>query len=90
MKLKNLMLLAFSCSLAPLATAAVTFSVSYSTAADSGLTLAEKSMFNDALTFWDNIIIGYRDGSSRNWNLQVDTFSQAASGGVSATEQKWN
>ncbi|MGB7324172.1 MAG: PEP-CTERM sorting domain-containing protein [Rubripirellula sp.] len=57
------------------------FNVVFSAQAQSDLSASEQSLFTDALSFWDDIIIDHRDGVSRNWTLGVDTFSQAASGG---------
>ena len=59
----------------------MTFSVNFSSQALSDLDAAEQQLFTDAVNFWDDIIIDHRDNGSRNWVLDVDTFSQAASGG---------
>lgn len=61
--------------------AEVNFSVNFTAQALSDLNASEQAYFTDGLNFWDNVITGYQDGVTRNWNLTVDTFSQAASGG---------
>lgn len=63
------------------ANAAITFTVSFTAQAQSDLSPAEQALFTDAIQFWDDIIDGHRDGINRAWNLSVDTFSTAASGG---------
>jgi hypothetical protein len=64
-----------------IASAALTFSVNFTTQALSDLDGVERGYFTDGLQFWDNVITGHRDGVSRTWSLTVSTFSQAASGG---------
>ncbi|MGD9418096.1 MAG: PEP-CTERM sorting domain-containing protein [Verrucomicrobiota bacterium JB025] len=59
----------------------ITFNVSFTDNALNDLSTTEQSYFTKALAFWDEVIIGYRDGSTRTWTLTVDTFSQASSGG---------
>ncbi|MGD7653075.1 MAG: PEP-CTERM sorting domain-containing protein [Verrucomicrobiales bacterium] len=61
--------------------AAVTFSVEFTANALNDLSTTEQSYFTDGLSFWDDVITGYRDGVNRTWTLTVDTFSQASSGG---------
>lgn len=63
------------------ASAQLTFTVTFTSQALSDLSVAEQAMFQDALDFWDDVIIDHRDGVARNWELNVNTFSQAASGG---------
>ena len=63
------------------ANAQLTFTVTFTSQALSDLSVAEQAMFQDAVDFWDDVIIDHRDGVARNWELNVDTFSQAASGG---------
>lgn len=65
----------------PAAEAALTFGVTFTPTAQSSLTAGEQQLFTDAVNFWDSIIVDHRDLQSRVWNLTVDTFSQAASGG---------
>ena len=60
----------------------LTFSVTFTPQAQTNLTAAEQQMFQDALDFWDDIIIDHRDGASRNYELTVDTFDSAPSGGL--------
>ena len=48
----------------------------------ANLSNSEKALFTDGINFWSSKISGYRDGVSRDWNLEVDVFSTAASGGV--------
>lgn len=61
--------------------AVMTFTVSFTAQAQSDLSAAEQDLFNTAVQFWDDIIDGHRDGVDRTWNLNVNTFSQASSGG---------
>ncbi len=61
--------------------AAINFTVSFTAQALNDLSTAEQALFTDGLTFWDDIIDGHQDNANRTWNLQVDTFSQPASGG---------
>lgn len=62
--------------------AAITFSVTFTTQADSNLTTEEKDYFTGGLQFWDDVIIGYRDGVSRSYVLEVDTFDEPADMGL--------
>lgn len=57
------------------------FQVSFTSQAQVDLSPAEQALFTNGLSFWDDIIIGHRDGASRTWTLTVDTFSQPAIGG---------
>ncbi len=57
------------------------FGVTFSAQALTDLSAAEQSLFTDALSFWDAIIVDHRDLASRSWNLNVNTFNQAAMGG---------
>ena len=59
----------------------MTFGVSFTAQAQGDLTAAEQQMFIDGVNFWDDIIVDHRDLNSRHWELTVNTFSQAASGG---------
>ncbi len=61
--------------------AAISFTLNFTAAADANYTAAERQSFFDGADFWSNIITGYRDGTSRNVTLEIDAFSQAASGG---------
>ncbi|MGJ8695696.1 MAG: PEP-CTERM sorting domain-containing protein [Verrucomicrobiaceae bacterium] len=63
------------------ASAAISFSLSYSAQADADLSASDKQNFSDAVAFWDSVIDDHQDLQSRSWTLNVDTFSQAASGG---------
>lgn len=55
--------------------AELTFSVNFSDQANTQLTASERALFTDGIAFWDDIIVGHRDGVSRNFSLDVDTFS---------------
>ncbi len=59
----------------------LTFSVTFTAQAQSDLSAAEQQMFQEALDFWDDLIIDHRDGATRNFELTVDTFDSAPSGG---------
>jgi hypothetical protein len=59
----------------------MTFTLSFTGNAQSNLTSGEQQLFQEGIDFWDDVIIGHRDGVARSWNLNVDTISQAASGG---------
>ncbi len=61
--------------------AAITFTVNFSTNAQTQLVASEQDKFTAALNFWGTIITGYRDNINRNWALNVDVFSTPASGG---------
>ncbi|WP_411844941.1 PEP-CTERM sorting domain-containing protein [Roseibacillus persicicus] len=63
------------------ASGTITFAVNFTPNADANYTAAEKQFFQDGVDFWSNIITGYQDGVSRTWTLEVDSFSQASSGG---------
>lgn len=57
------------------------FGVRFTSQASSDLTQSEQNLFTNAINFWDAIIIDHQDFGSRTWTLNVDTFSQPASGG---------
>ena len=58
------------------------FSLNFTPQAQADLSAAQQGLFADALGYWDDWIIGHRDGVNRTWQLTVDTFSQpAATGG---------
>lgn len=61
---------------------AITFTVNFSAQAQADLTAAEQTMFLDAVDFWDDIILGYRDGVTRDFTLEVDTYSTPAEDGL--------
>jgi hypothetical protein len=61
--------------------AAINMSVQFTANADTELTTTQKGLFSSALNFWGSRISGYQDGTTRNWVLTVDTFSQAAQNG---------
>lgn len=61
--------------------AEINFNVQFTGQALSDLSATEQGYFTDAVNFWDTYITGYRDGVTRSWTLNVDTFNQAASGG---------
>lgn len=63
------------------ANAEINFSVTFTAQALSDLSAAEQALFTNGVNFWDDIITGYRDGVTRNWTLNVDTYSEAAEGG---------
>ena len=60
----------------------LTFSITFTAQAQADLSVAEQQMFQDAVDFWDDIIIDHRDGVNRNYVLTVDTFDSAPSGGL--------
>jgi hypothetical protein len=59
----------------------LTFNVAFTSAAEDGLSQAQRDLFSVGLSFWDEIIIGHRDLVPRNWTLTVDIFSAPSSGG---------
>lgn len=61
---------------------AISFTVNFSAQALADLSAAEQALFNDAVNFGGGIITGYRDGESRTYTLDVNTYDEAPSGGT--------
>ncbi len=58
--------------------AAITFSVTFTAQAMADYSAAEQQLFQDGIDFWDSVIDGHQDNVNRNFNLEVDSFNQAA------------
>jgi len=62
--------------------AVLNISVNFSANADANYTAVEKAFFTDAATYWEGFITGYRDGVTRSYVWEVDSFSEASMGGL--------
>ena len=55
----------------------LTFSVTFTAKPKVTSVPPSEQMFQEALDFWDDLIIDHRDGATRNFELTVDTFDSA-------------
>ncbi|MGF1451765.1 MAG: hypothetical protein ACFB21_06795 [Opitutales bacterium] len=82
---RSVLLFGLSVFLALPAEAMLSFDLNFTTQAETDLTVDEQALFSEGLSFWSNILTGYRDGVSRTFTLDVDTFNEDAdpdTGGV--------
>jgi hypothetical protein len=75
------LLIAFITASAADASITIEFSFSGGLVGDDANTVANRQAFDDAADFWEGIITGYVDGSTRTVSIEASTFQAAASGG---------
>ena len=69
----------------PASLADLTFQHLFTNQALADFTAAEQALIVDEVNFWDGIIDGYRDGSSRTWTVTFDSYSEAAVDNVTSS-----
>lgn len=76
-------MLLFAVTMGSPAWASITISFSFSggLVGNDADAIANRQAFDDAGDFWENVITGYVDGSSRTLSINATTFQAAASGG---------